>query len=40
MEYVATLDKKADAIALANNLQNIGLYTDIKKIGLFTSSMR
>lgn len=40
MEYVATFDKKADAIALANNLQNIGLYTDIKKVGLFTYAIR
>lgn len=40
MEYVATFDKKEDAIALANVLQNLGLYTDIQKIGLFTHSMR
>ena len=40
MEHIATYDKKADALALANSLENIGLYTDIKRIGLYTFSIR
>jgi len=38
-EYITTYDKKADAVALADALENVGLYTDVRRVSLFQYSL-
>lgn len=40
MTYLATYDKKADAIELANIVESLGFYVEIRKIGFYSLSSR
>jgi hypothetical protein len=34
-EYITTYDKKSDAVSLANALENVGLYADVRRVSIF-----